>query len=101
MLKITVHRTPGPARLTLEGRLAGPWIDELERAWSSIGQSEDGPLVVDLTEVTFIAEAGKTLLSRMWREGVALVARGCCTRHVVDEITNARLDAAPTRCETK
>jgi hypothetical protein len=85
----------------LEGRLAGPWINELERAWRNVGESEAGPLVVDLTGVTFIAEGGKALLSRMWHEGVALVARGCCTRHIVDEITGAPPDGASARCETK
>lgn len=90
MLKITCRRTPESVRITLEGRLSGPWVAELEQVWGEVGPSATGSLVVDLTEVTFIAKDGKALLSRMWREGASLAAHGCCTGHVVEEITGSR-----------
>ena len=31
MLKITCRRTPESVRITLEGRLSGPWVAELEQ----------------------------------------------------------------------
>ena len=90
MLKITHHISAGSRHLTLEGRLIGPWVNELEQAWNGIKQSHGGTIVVDLTGITFIEDNGKQLLSRMWREGAELIATGCCNRPIVEQITGAR-----------
>jgi anti-anti-sigma regulatory factor len=90
MLKITRHISTGSRHLTLEGRLIGPWVHELEQAWHGLKQAEGGTLVVDLTGVTFIEDNGKHLLSRMWQEGAELIARGCCNRPIVEQITGSR-----------
>jgi hypothetical protein len=87
MLKITPLTTQDSTKLRLEGRLAGPWVEELERVWRGMKDSADRSLVVDLTGVTFIEQEGKGLLSRMWQEGAELLAAGCCSRSIVDEIT--------------
>lgn len=89
MLKITPQRTGHSTRLMLEGRLAGPWVDELERAWRDSKESITGSLVVDLTGVTFIEQEGKALLSRMWQEGAELLAVGCCSRSILEDIMSA------------
>ena len=68
----------------------GPWVNELEQAWQGIKQSEGGTIVVDLTGVTFIEDNGKSLLSRMWREGAELIATGCCNRPIVEQITGSK-----------
>ncbi|HJT19019.1 MAG TPA: hypothetical protein VJ746_01035 [Nitrospira sp.] len=86
MLKITAQKVESGTRLALEGRLAGPWVEELERCWREAGASAKGDVVVDLSGVTFIEQTGKVLLKRMWQEGVKLLAAGCCTRSIVDEI---------------
>ena len=90
MLKITRHSSTCSIHLTLEGRLIGPWVNELEQAWQCIKQSGGGALVVDLTGVTFIEDNGKHLLSRMWQEGAELIATGCCNRSIVEQITGSR-----------
>lgn len=89
MLKITPLTAGDTKRLKLEGRLAGPWVAELERVWRDLGGSTTGSLVVDLTGVTFIERKGKDLLQRMWRDGAELVAVGCCSRSIVEDITSA------------
>ena len=89
MLKITPHKTGDSTRLMLEGRLAGPWVDELERVWRDSKESITGSLVVDLTGVTFIEQEGKNLLSRMWRDGAELLAVGCCSRSILEDIMSA------------
>ncbi|MBL8072368.1 MAG: hypothetical protein JNM35_14870 [Nitrospira sp.] len=101
MLKITSEQTSDFARLTLEGSLSGPWVTELERVWQQVKQAGTFAPVVELTDITFIAEEGRALLTSMWREGAVLVANGCCTRHIVAEITGAGGgQAAPSaRCE--
>ena len=102
MLKITSEQTSDSPRLTLEGSLSGPWVTELERVWQQVKQSGTFAPVVELTGITFIAEEGRALLTSMWREGAVLVANGCCTRHIVQEITGAGggQAASSVRCET-
>lgn len=94
MLKITSEKISGSVRLTLEGKLIGVWISELEREWHTIQQAETVPLDVDLTGVTFVGEEGKELLKRMWRAGARLLATGCCTGHLVEEIMHSRPDVS-------
>lgn len=87
MLKISQVTTEDSRHLIVEGRLAGPWVAELERVWRASVGGMNGSLVVDLTGVTFIESAGKDLLRSMWVEGAELLASGCCSRSIVEEIT--------------
>ncbi|MCS6289567.1 MAG: STAS domain-containing protein [Nitrospira sp.] len=86
MLKITVSNTSRGTTFVLSGRLTGPWVDELLTCW--LKQEVDGPAPchVDLREVTFIDEAGTTLLSQMYRVGVTIQASGCLTRAIVQNL---------------
>ncbi|MGD0773110.1 MAG: hypothetical protein ABSC05_09845 [Candidatus Solibacter sp.] len=75
MLKITLHDSAHEFRLKLEGRLSGPWVQELEQCWKTASSTTHGrKTVLDLGEVDFVDPAGEALLSRMYAEGVALVA---------------------------
>jgi len=90
MLKITTQSPDGrPKTLTLEGRLAGPWVAELERVWKEFKRSSTGALVVDLTGVTFVETQGKALLSQIWQDGAELLVTGCCMRSLVDDIASS------------
>ena len=89
MLKITIHPEAGTTRLILEGRLAGPWVEELDHCWQGLADTGTGRTVVDLSGVTFIAPEGKALLTRMWQQGAKLHAAGCLTTCIVDEISKA------------
>jgi len=96
MLKITTHRADDSTRITLEGRLVGPWIGELERCWRESEQSAAGRrLIVDLTGVTFVEQEGKALLTRMYKAGAELLATGCCMRSIVEDAKNQVRQAAP------
>jgi len=87
MLKITTLNDPDRVRLKLDGKLAGPWVEELTRAWeSTTGGTERRPFLVNLSEVTFIDADGKRLLARMFQQGAEFEAGGCMTRCVVEEI---------------
>jgi hypothetical protein len=101
MLKITSKKNRNSMRLRLEGSLTGPWVGELEHAWRTIQPARAVPIVVDLTNVTFVGEDGKLLLKLMWREGAQLIATGCCIGHLVDEITRSQPDTSFIRCGTK
>ncbi|MBS0181110.1 MAG: hypothetical protein JSS39_01800 [Nitrospira sp.] len=88
MLKITSQRDAKLDSLTLvlEGRLAGPWVEELQASWHALSASEHHHVVINLADVTYIDADGKTLLACLWRQGADLRASGCLTRCVVEEI---------------
>ncbi len=88
MLKITARNESGTATLDLEGKLAGPWVAELERCW----REASGLITVRLRAVSFIDATGKALLADMHRQGVKLEASECLTKALVAEITGARND---------
>ncbi|HEY1267121.1 MAG TPA: hypothetical protein VGH16_07675 [Candidatus Binatia bacterium] len=85
MLKVTASITSSGAILDLEGKLAGPWVDEMKECWHSVAAS-DCHVRVMLCAVTFIDEAGKRLLVEMHRQGAELIAEGCMNTAIVAEI---------------
>lgn len=89
MLKITTLLTAKSTVLRLEGRLAGLWVQELERCWdSTVGTTIDHPLSLDLSAVTYVDSDGKDLLKKIHQQGAKLVASGCLTRCIVNEIVH-------------
>ncbi len=93
MLRITVHDNPQALTFQLEGRLAGPWLPELEACWqNTLNQHRKPILRVDLTGVTFIDDAGKTCLAALHRQGAEFVAADCLTKEIVAEIRQRRLE---------
>src|SRR6516165_4518879 len=88
MLRITIHNAPPTLTFRLEGRLAGPWVRELEECWRGALASQREPILrVDLTEVTSIDAAGQACLASMYRQGAEFVAADCMTIGIVAEIT--------------
>ncbi|MBA5866869.1 MAG: hypothetical protein GDA67_09285 [Nitrospira sp. CR1.3] len=89
MLKITEHRIEGTdsTELLLEGRLVGPWVEEVDSFWRRMDGNRQKQTVIDLGGVTFVDAEGKGLLTRMWRAGAKFHAAGCLMRCLVDEIT--------------
>ena len=90
MLRITIDKNARATTLRVEGRLTGPWVDELERTWRTVASDPtDVRVSVDLTDVTFVGEEGKKLLEVMYGEGAKLKASGCVTRRLVEEIEHS------------
>jgi hypothetical protein len=90
MLRITAIRDQRPVTVRLEGRLAGPWVEELRMWWEAECVTRDaGAPCVDMTDVCFVDAEGRALLEWMVRQGVELRAHGCMTRAVRDEIVAA------------
>lgn len=88
MLRITLHEDGTHWRLQLEGRLAGEWVTEAERAWHTAPAAGSGGNVeIDLNDVTGVDEAGKRLLEKMGQGGARFLANGVATRAIVGEIT--------------
>ncbi len=69
MLRITINDEANPVRLKLEGRVAGPWVAELDRTWQSLGPSlGERKLCVDLCSVSYIDREGRRVLAEMYRQ---------------------------------
>jgi len=90
MLRITIHDDPESLTFQLEGRLAGPWVQELADCWRSAAARKQRPVHrFDLTGVTFIDAAGKEFLAARHVQGGEFVAVGCLMKALVAEITRA------------
>lgn len=75
MLKITLHDSAGEFLLKLEGKLSGPWVQELEQCWKTASSTTEGrKTVVDLVEVDFVDPQGELLLCEMHARGVEMQA---------------------------
>ena len=97
MLRITIHDAPPTLTFRLEGRLAGPWVGELEECWRGALAGRREPILrVDLTEVTSIDAAGQACLAALHRQGAEFVAADCLMKAVVAEITPAPVPDAET-----
>ncbi len=91
MLRVTTEEKDGEVRLRLEGRLAGPWVEEVERSWrAALAALGSRRLVVDLEEVDFVDAAGQELLAEMDRQGARLRAGCPLMRYLISGIGRAR-----------
>lgn len=87
MLKITILDSAQELRLRLEGRLAGPWVNELRQCWQTAASTTQlRPTILDLREVDFVDADGQGLLGDMHRKGVRLEAASPLMQHLVEEI---------------
>ena len=87
MLRITNTTRPDGVTLVVEGRLAGPWVEELARCWWAARATHDGAAIsVELCGVTFVDRAANALLRAMHADGAVLAASGCMTQELVEEI---------------
>jgi anti-anti-sigma regulatory factor len=91
MLKIDTIESASEIVLSLHGRLAGPWVDELESQWRRTQATAGGrPVAVDLTGVTGIDGAARYLLQLMRVRNVSLVGACIAIRASLDD------EATPT-----
>ena len=88
MLRITLHESEDPIRMVLEGRVAGPWVEELDRVWvETAPHIESKKLSIDLTNVTYADAAGKRVLRKIFsHSGAELVATSLGIRDLVKEV---------------
>lgn len=87
MMKITFCNSSETPVLKVEGKLAGPWVDELEKTWRAVQPALNAvPLQVDLCAVTHVDEGGKHLLQQMHKAGVELIGDGIMTRYIIEKI---------------
>jgi len=75
VLRVTTRLSDDGYSLILEGRVKGPWVLELEKAWQAAlkSRTDSRALVVDLSAVSFADWRGRKLLQEMRDQGAKLV----------------------------
>jgi len=99
MLRITPRLQGTQLTLSLEGKLAGPWVAELAQAWSETRATVAArDTTIDLRLVWFVDEPGQALLSELHAEGCDLVGSGAFVGPIVQAILKGgETGAAPLR----
>jgi hypothetical protein len=88
MLRVTTKDEAELIRLKIEGRLAGSDVIDVQIYWHSITTARQHfPILIDLTGVTFVDEAGKRLLAEMNRHGDKFVTGGLMTKAIIEEVS--------------
>ncbi|HKD60089.1 MAG TPA: STAS domain-containing protein [Terracidiphilus sp.] len=88
-MRITFQETNTAVEMKLEGRVAGPWADELDRVWlETAPRVLSKKLIIDLHNVTYADLAGKHVLQKIYTQTNAeFVAVSPSSRFLVDEVT--------------
>src|ERR1700694_1436647 len=93
VLRVTSLEMNGSSVLKLEGKVSGPWVDELQHCWSGVAQQKERTAVkvkVDLRGVSYLDNRGRDLLLHMEREGAALVEGSDFVRQLLKAGTPGR-----------
>jgi len=87
MLRITIHENARAQTIQLEGKIAGPWVEELTRSWHSLALSLGTKAVCfDLRNVAFVDAKGRQLLREIYQKTNArFLADSPLTRYFVDD----------------
>ena len=85
MLRVTTMTAKGSPVLKLEGKLSGPWVDELQNCWKEAAAGgRRNAIKIDMRGVSYVDHRGQSLLQRMEREGAALVECSDFIRQLLD-----------------
>jgi anti-anti-sigma regulatory factor len=93
-LRITVEENPERMVLKLEGRLAGPWVAELDHLWEKTSPARGKrKLALDLRETTF-ADAGgiRALRSIYAQTGASILTGTPWTQYLAEEVQRKAAD---------
>jgi anti-anti-sigma regulatory factor len=88
VLRITIHEKESGMGLVLEGRIAGPWAEELERVWvETAPRLGSRKLSIDLRNVTYADSGGKRVLRDIFSQsGAELVANSLGIQDLAGEV---------------
>ena len=88
MLRITVQESGEAIELKLEGRVAGPWVDELRHTWSETSpRRQQKKLSLDLRNVTYSDPRGLDVLREIYAQtGAEVIAGSPWTQYLAEQI---------------
>src|SRR5579862_3888545 len=84
--RVTVQDAPSQLIMKLEGKVVGPWVTELRKAWIALAPLlSTKKLALDLCGVTFVDEAGLGLLREIHKATQAeMITSSPLTRYFAD-----------------
>lgn len=87
ILRIAIRSNEDQDTWILEGRLAGPAVEELSKSWKrAVTEEPQRKRVVDLMDVTFVDEHGEQALLEMTINNARFVARGVYMRSLLQTL---------------
>jgi anti-anti-sigma regulatory factor len=93
MLRITTHEMPQSVSLELEGKLAGPWVQEMANCYEDCAiREEPKEIEINLSSLTSIDAAGKQLLRNLHARGAKLIGSGCWMKGMIADIVRERAE---------
>jgi hypothetical protein len=87
MLRITLQENEKVQTIKLEGKIAGPWVEEFNRSWQSLEPLPSSrALQLDLREVAFVDPKGRELLRKIYQQTNArFLTDSPLTRYFADD----------------
>lgn len=91
-LRISIQESDQSIGFILEGRIVGPWVEELKRAWMELVPRLGGKqLQLDLRNVTYSDAGGKDVLREIVGKTQAeLITSSPWTQYLAEEIRNSK-----------
>jgi len=93
MLRISITPTAETTQIILEGRVAGPWVEELSRTWAELAPTVGKRKVaIDLRNTTFADASGIRVLQEIYQwasrqTGAELITGSPWTKYLAEEVT--------------
>ncbi|HEY4359554.1 MAG TPA: hypothetical protein VGN17_01230 [Bryobacteraceae bacterium] len=95
-----MHEGPDAFSFELAGNVSDHAARQLEQAWRTASSvNSDRSLIVDLSYVTQMGEAGRAMLGRWFAKGAQLVARLPQARSIVEAITGQGSELIPAAAQ--
>jgi hypothetical protein len=88
LFRVTIHEVEDANVIVPEGRIAGPWANELRRLWMErCTHLSSRKLLVDLRSVTWVDSNGMQILREICSHPrIEFVANTPWTRHLAEEV---------------
>lgn len=101
MLRISVYEYEERIGITLEGRVAGPWVAELRRVWvETVPQLSRRKLILDLRNITYADAAGIEALRSIYAQSHATLVTGSLwADYLAGEITGEKPESTTKEVE--
>jgi hypothetical protein len=90
-LRITIEHRAEETEITVEGRVGGPWVEELTRTWAELKPSMAArKLSIDLRNTTYADAKGVQALRDIYAEtGARFATSSPWTEYIAEEIMRA------------
>lgn len=85
MLRISLEEHASSLSLVIEGRLEGPWVEELRRVMQE-HSADSAVLTIDLCGVTGMDTAGHALLEELHQGGATLQCSDVLNQYLVEQM---------------